>query len=117
MKDRYNTTSHFPTTMAAKTAENLKKVSLILFIVLGLIHILTGFLMTSNIGLPYTFIVNHIMDIPFAMIALIYGLSSIKAGFKDGGNKIINILFITFALLIFAGLIYINIFVPDKITV
>lgn len=103
--------------MASKTAENLKKVSLILFIVLGLVHILTGFLMTSGIGLPYTFIVNHVMDIPFAMTALIYGLSSIKTGLKDGGHKVINILFIILALLIFVGLVYINVFVPDKITV
>jgi len=102
---------------ASKTAENIKKVSLILFIVLGLTHILTGFLMSSKIGLPYTFIVNHVMDIPFAMIALIYGLSSIKTGFKEGGNKIIDILFIILALLIFAGLVYINVFVPDKIIV
>jgi len=100
---------------ASKTAENIKKVSLILFIVLGLVHILTGFLMNSSIGLPYTFIINHIMDIPFAMIALVYGLSSIKTGLKDGGNKIINILFIILALLIFVGLVYINIFVPNKI--
>jgi hypothetical protein len=101
--------------MATKTAENVKKVSLILFIILGLTHILTGFLMTENIGLPLTFIVNHIMDIPFAMIALIYGLASIKTGLKDGGNKILNILFIILALLIFAGLVYINVFVPDKL--
>jgi len=103
--------------MPAKTAESIKKVSLILFIALGLIHILTGFLMTSNIGLPYSFIVNHVLDIPFAMTALAYGLSSIKAGLKDGGNKIVGILFIILALLIFAGLIYINVFVPDKIII
>lgn len=103
--------------MAAKTAETLKKVSLILFIALGLIHILTGFLMTSGIGLPVTNIVNRVMDIPFAMTALVYGLSSIKAGLKEGGNKIIGILFIILALLIFAGLVYINVFIPDKITV
>ena len=103
--------------MISKTAENLKKVSLILFIVLGLIHILTGFLMTNNIGVPYTFIANHIMDIPFAMTALIYGLSSIKTGLKDQGSKIVNILFTALALLIFAGLVYINIFVPDKIII
>lgn len=103
--------------MASKTAENIKKVSLILFIVLGLVHILTGFLMTSGIGLPVTFIVNHVMDIPFAMIALIYGLASIKTGLKNGGSKIISILFILLALLIFAGLVYINVFVPDKVIV
>jgi len=102
--------------MPSKTTENIKKVSLILFIVLGLAHILTGFMMTNSIGLPTTFIVNHILDIPFAMIALIYGLASIKAGLKDGGGKIVNIVFITLALLIFVGLVYLNIFVPDKIT-
>jgi len=99
------------------TAGNIKKVSLILFIVLGIAHILTGLMMTENIGLPYTFIANRILDIPFAMIALIYGLSSIKAGLKNDDHKILNIFLIVFALLIFVGLVYINIFIPDKITV
>jgi len=100
-----------------QTTENIKKVSLVLFIILGLSHILTGFLVNSNIGVPLTFIINHILDIPFAMISLIYGLSSIKTDLKDGGNKTINILFIVLTLLIFFGLVYINIFIPDKITV
>ena len=100
-----------------KTAENLKKVSLLLFIVLGLAHILSGLMMTNSYFLPLSFIVNHVLDIPFAMIALIYGLSSIRVGLKDGSHKAVNILFIVLSLLIFAGLIYINVFVPDKLTV
>ena len=112
--------------MPSKTTENLKKVSLILFIVLGLIHILTGFLMTNGVGLPYSFIINHVLDIPFAMTAVIYGLSSIKSGRAhgavpsgalqvEGDHKIINMSFIIMTLLIFVGLVYINIFVPDKL--
>ena len=100
-----------------KTADNLKKVALILFIVLGLSHILTGLLMTNGYLLPVSFIVNHILDIPFAMTALIYGFTSIRAGIKADGHKLINLIFIILSLLIFAGLVYINVFIPDKITV
>jgi len=99
-----------------KTTENLKKVALILFIILGLGHIVTGLMTANGYFMPLSFIINHILDIPFAMMALIYGLASIRTGFKEGEHKIANILFIVLALLIFAGLIYINVFIPDIIT-
>lgn len=105
-----------PENSTANSTANLKKVSLILFIILGLTHILSGFLMTSSIGLPSTLIINHVLSIPFAMTALIYGLSSIKTGLKEGDHKTITTVMITLSLLIFAALIYINLFVPDKLT-
>ena len=104
-----------PTNPPATLPENLKKVSLILFIVLGLIHILSGFLMASAIGLPLTFITNRVMAIPFAMTALIYSLASIKTGLKDQTNKMIDKIFIAFTLLIFIILIYITLLLPDKL--
>jgi hypothetical protein len=99
-----------------KTAENVKRVALILFIILGLGHIATGLMMANGYSMPLSLIINHILDIPFAMMALIYGLASIRTGFREGEHKITNILFIVLALLIFAALVYINIFIPDIIT-
>jgi hypothetical protein len=97
-----------------KTAENIKKVALIFFLVLGLAHIVSGLMFSNNYVVPASLIINRILDIPFAMSALIYGLSSIYTELSDKHHKIVNIVFIVISLLIFALLLYINLLVPDK---
>lgn len=97
-----------------KTAENIKKVALIFFLVLGLGHIVSGLMFSNNYGTPASLIINRVLDIPFAMSALIYGLSSIYTELTGKSHKIVNIVFIVISLLIFALLLYINLLVPDK---
>ena len=97
-----------------KTAENIKKVALLFFFVLGLGHIITGLMFSNNYFTPASLIINRILDIPFAMSALIYGLSSIYTELSEKKHKVINIVFIVLSLLIFALLLYINLLVPDK---
>ncbi len=98
-----------------QTAQNIKKVSLIFFIVLGIGNLLSGLMMANNNFMPLSLIVNHILEIPFALTALIYGFSSVRSEL-EGDHKIINIFFIILTLLIFGALVYINLFLPDKIT-
>lgn len=64
--------------------------------------------------MPVSLIINRTLDIPFAMTALIYALSGIYAKLDEGKHKIANIMCIIITLLIFIGLLYINVFVPDK---
>jgi hypothetical protein len=97
-----------------KTAENIKKVALIFFLVLGLAHILSGLMFSNGYLTSVTLIVNRVLDIPFAMAALIYGLSAIYSGFGEKGNKPVNVIFIIFSVLVFLLLIYINFLIPDK---
>jgi len=97
-----------------KTAENIKKVALIFFMGVGLAHILSGLSFSNGYFTPASLIVNRVLDIPFAMSALIYGLSSIYCGLGEKGNKAINIILITFSVLVFLFLIYINFLIPDK---
>jgi len=97
-----------------KTAENIKKVALIFFIVLGLAHILSGLMFSNNYFTSVTLIMNRVLDIPFAMSALIYGLATIYCGLGDKSHKSMNIIMITFSVLVFLLLIYINFLVPDK---
>lgn len=96
-----------------KTAENIKKVALIFFIVLGLGHILSGLMLSNSYVLPTSLVVNRILDIPFAMSALIYGLAATYEEINEKHHKIANILFIALSVLVFGVLIYINLFIPD----
>jgi hypothetical protein len=97
-----------------KTAENIKKVALLFFIVLGATHILSGLMFSNGYFTPTSLIVNRVLDIPFAMSALIYGLSAIYCGFGEKGNKVVNIILIIFSVFVFLLLIYINFLIPDK---
>jgi D-alanyl-lipoteichoic acid acyltransferase DltB (MBOAT superfamily) len=97
-----------------KTADNIKKVALIFFLVLGLGHIISGLMFSNNFFLPASLITNRVLDIPFAMAALIYGLSSIYTEMGEKKHTAINIIFILISLLVFGLLLYINLLVPDK---
>ena len=79
-----------------KTAQNIQKIALLFFIVLGLIHILSGLMFSNNYFTSTTLIINRILDIP-----------------EKAHNKA-KITFIIITLLIFLLLLYINLFVPDK---
>lgn len=83
--------------------------------ILGLIHIVTGLAFSNGYYLPYSMIVNRILDIPFAIIAVIYGFSTIYLELEENTHKTAKIIFIIFTLLIFSTLIYINFLVSDKI--
>jgi hypothetical protein len=97
-----------------KTAENLKKVSLVLFIILGLVHIVSGLMFSSGYLLPLSMITNRVLDIPFAMTGLIYAFMTLYLNIDEKSRKLPGFIFIGISLLIFIVLIYINLFIPDK---
>lgn len=97
-----------------ETAQNLKKIALIFFIILGLGHIISGLMMANAYFLPFSMIANRILNIPFAISALVYAFSSIASSLKAGKHTITNIIFIVLTLFIFIALTYINLFVPDR---
>jgi hypothetical protein len=98
-----------------KTSDNLKKVALILFIVIGLTHIVSG-LMMSNQYLPdITFVINRSLDIPFAMTGLIYAFTVIHGGMAEEKKGLAKIAFIAVSILIFLFLLYVNFLIPDKV--
>lgn len=65
--------------------------------------------------MPTSFIMNRILDIPFAMSALLYGLSNIYSAVHEHHKKVAGYIIGAIALLVFLFLIYINLLVPDKI--
>ncbi len=99
-----------------KTVENIKKVALILFIFLGLAHIISGLMFSNGYFVEISFILNRSLDIPFAMTAVIYAASGIYLNTPEKNRKLAGIALIIISLLIFALLIYINLLIPDKVS-
>jgi hypothetical protein len=64
--------------------------------------------------MPTSMVVNRVLDIPFAIMGLIYAFMTIYTGIGEKSRKLPGIIMIGVTLLIFAVLIYINLFIPDK---
>ncbi len=97
-----------------KTVENVKKVALIFFIILGTLHLLSSLMIANSYFLPWSLIINRILDIPFALSALIYGFSSISCKVKEEKQRTFNTIFGIITVFIFLGLVYINFFLKDR---
>jgi len=97
-----------------KTIQNIKKVALLFFIVTGVLHLGSTAMIINNLYLKEAFIVNRVMDIPFIITGIIYGFSSIRLSVEnpEGSHKIMNIVFISITVLMLAGLLFINLFLP-----
>ncbi len=99
-----------------KTAENIKKIALVFFFILGSLHIISGLMTANNYFLPASLVLNRILDIPFAMTALVYAFTSILVNLPPQKHKTANIIFTVFSVLILVTLLYINLLIPDKPT-
>ncbi|MBD3330038.1 hypothetical protein GF354_00740 [Candidatus Peregrinibacteria bacterium] len=98
-----------------ETIQNIKKVSLVFFIVSGLIHLSSAMLLANEIAVKYAFIVNKIMDIPFIITGMVYGLSSIRLKLFDPekDHKIVDTAFLVVTILTMVGLLTINLVLPS----
>lgn len=99
-----------------KTVENIRKVALVLFIILGVSHIISGLMFSNGYFKDISFILNRSLDIPFAMTAVIYAAAGIYINSPEKSRKALGVGLIIISLLIFALLIYINLLIPDKIS-
>lgn len=97
-----------------QTIENFKKVSLLLFIFLGTLHLTTNVFIANDLWVEKSYIINRILDIPFILTGLIYALSSLRMKLTDPErkHKTLDILFIIIIMVTLVGLMAINLFVP-----
>lgn len=97
--------------------KNIQKITLVFFFIIGFAHILAH-LMIINSYLPeISYAVKKVLEIPFILTALIYGFISLKLSLvtSEKNHKISNIIFAILIILVFAILIYLNLFIPDRI--
>jgi len=94
---------------------NIKKVALVFFIITGILHLGSSLLIANELYLKQAFILNKTMDIPLVLTGLLYGLASLRLMLTDPdkSHKLLDIILLTVILLVLAGLIFINIAVPN----
>ncbi|MEK7126542.1 MAG: hypothetical protein AAB848_00395 [Patescibacteria group bacterium] len=97
------------------TIQNIKKVALIFFIATGLLHFGSAIFIANDLYIKEASILNKIMDIPFIITGLIYGLASLRLTLTnpESKHKTLDIILISAIILILIGLIAINLFIPD----
>ena len=98
-----------------KTVENIKLVSLAFFIVLGLIHILSGLSYTDGFMLPTTYVTNRVLTIPFALTALVYAFSTIYLHLEEKSRPKAKVAFIAITIVSFILLVVLTFIFPDKV--
>lgn len=94
---------------------NIKKVSLLFFIITGLLHLGSGAFIANGLLLKEMGILNKSMDIPFILSGLLYSFSCLRLGLtnpqKEHKKLDISLLIIIILLLILT--VALNIFFPD----
>lgn len=98
-----------------QTLKNIKKVSLIFFIITGALHLGSSLLIANELYLKEAVIVNKTMDIPLVLTGLLYGFTSIRILLTNPSksHKVLDIFLLTVIVLVLAGLIYINLGIPN----
>ncbi|MFC1810242.1 hypothetical protein ACFLZH_01975 [Patescibacteria group bacterium] len=97
--------------------KNIQKIALIFFFVIGFVHILAHLMLLNEYMPEIAVAAKKILEIPFILTALIYGFISFKLSLVTTEKKhtITNIVFAVLIILIFGILIYLNLFIPDRI--
>lgn len=97
------------------TVKNIKKVSLAFFVLTGLLHLGSSVLLANSYFLEQAKLINNIMDAPFILTGLLYGISSLRLNLTnpEKNYKVLDIVLLSIIILIFIAVIIINIFIPD----
>lgn len=111
----YNFPSWYNSDM--NTDKNIQKVTLIFFFAIGLAHIVAHLMLTNGYFIETSSAIKNILEIPFILSAAIYGFMNIKISFttSEKDHKLGNILITIMVIILFLTLIYLNLFIPDRI--
>jgi len=97
--------------------KNIQKISLIFFFVLGTLYLLAFLMILNGYNPVFADAVKKILNIPFILTAAVYGFISLKVDLElpEKQHKPSNLVFIGFMIILFALLVYLNLFIPDRI--
>lgn len=98
-----------------ETFKNIKKVSILFFVLIGIVHIGSSLFLANNPFSKEALIINKTLDIPFIITGLIYGLSSLRISLanQEKSHRILDASLIIAIVVIFVGLVLVNLLVPD----
>jgi Mn2+/Fe2+ NRAMP family transporter len=99
------------------TDRNIQKVALIFFFVVGIIHIIAHLMLTNGHMVQTAYAAKSILEIPFILSAAVYGFMSLKISFttSEKEHKLANIILILLVIILFAILVYLHLFIPDRV--
>ncbi len=97
--------------------KNIQKIALVFFFILGSLHILAHLMLINEYMPEIAYPAKKILEIPFILTALTYGFISFKISLVTTEKKhtITNIVFAILIIAVFGILIYLNLFIPDRI--
>ena len=96
--------------------DQIRKMSFIFFIILGLAHFGAGLIYVNGYFIPTSGLINRVLFIPFVLATLTYGMSNIKYHLLEYGkdSKVLNYTFITIGIAVFVALLVIELLVVDS---
>jgi len=99
-----------------KLEKNIQKAALVFFLIIGFIHILAHLMILNDYAYEIALTAKKILEIPFILTAAVYGFISIKISFtiSEKSHKISNLVFLVLIIILFAILVYLNLFIPDR---
>lgn len=97
--------------------KSIQKIALIFFFILGSLHILAHLMLINEYMTDIAYPAKKILEIPFILTALTYGFISFKISLvtTEKTHNITNIVFAVLIIAVFGILIYLNLFIPDRI--
>jgi len=97
------------------TIQNIKKVSILFFIIIGALHIGSSLFISNGMYVKEALILNKTLDIPFIITGLIYGTTSLRISLarKEKSHRILDATLAGVIVVVFIALIVINLLVPD----
>jgi hypothetical protein len=98
-----------------ETVKNIKKVSILFFIVIGAVHIGSSMFIANGMYMKQALITNQILDIPFIITGFIYGISSLRISLanREKSHRILDAALAIAVIVIFLALVAINLLIPD----
>lgn len=96
--------------------DQIRKISLIFFFIIGLAHFLAGLFFINGYFAPQSGLVNRVLFIPFVLSAMCYAFSNIKYHLLENNKdaKWISYVMIGTGLAVFIGLLVIELLVVDS---
>ena len=98
--------------------KNFHDVSAVFFFSFAFVYIFSALAFRNNFNAPSMIFLMRLLDIPFALVALSYGGSSltlqVNEGREDTGS-VWNVIIFATCIILFAGVVFVNLAFPGKL--
>ncbi|MFH1012258.1 MAG: hypothetical protein V1760_00735 [Candidatus Peregrinibacteria bacterium] len=99
------------------TSKNIHEVSAIFFFILAFSYVIAALAFRNDLMVPWATLFMRILDIPFALVALLYGGSTLYLQLNEGEENATpwSIIIIATCILLFGLVVFVNFAFPSQI--